>query len=83
MTTAIPIVQQQQQQIVQNKYVAPPILDHSGSRKRQDPLDTEYAVESYVKISCSGQNVVNNYFFFVESVAEKQKKSAKVCVISQ
>ncbi|KAK4880053.1 hypothetical protein RN001_008199 [Aquatica leii] len=38
---------QQTSPIVQNQksYISPPILDHSGARKRQDVVDTEFAPE--------------------------------------
>lgn len=43
-STTVPVIQQTQ--TTQKNYISPPILDHSGSRKRQDPLDTEFTPES-------------------------------------
>ncbi|KAF2883211.1 hypothetical protein ILUMI_22964 [Ignelater luminosus] len=39
-----PVIQQSPIQNQKN-YISPPILDHSGARKRQDTVDTEYAPE--------------------------------------
>lgn len=55
-----------------NKYVSPPILDHSGSRKRQEPIDTEYTIDS--KRSRKTEKVGKGLRHFSMKVCEKVRE---------